>query len=184
MIKSWALLRKRFASSDDGATAVEFALIMPPFFLMIFAILETASIFFVSTTLENAVLDAGRQIRTGQAQSAEMTASQFRDEICARIDMFMSCDNQSLVLDVERFSSFTDLEFPNAMDGNGNLNIDAGFDTGNPGDIVLIRVYYMWDVMTPVVGRVMANTADHETRLIVATAVFRNEPFGSILGAD
>ncbi len=174
-------LRRTFGRSEDGSTAVEFALVMPPFFLMLFAILETASIFFASTTLENAVLDASRQIRTGQAQVGDMSAASFRQEICDRIDSFMSC-GENLVIDVEQFNSFATLEFPEIFDSAGELDINPGFSMGAPGDIVLVRVYYMWDVMTPIIGPLLANANGGETRLIIASGVFRNEPFGSILG--
>ncbi len=45
---------RRFARQQDGAAAVEFALVAAPFSALIFAILETALVFFAGQTLETA----------------------------------------------------------------------------------------------------------------------------------
>jgi Flp pilus assembly protein TadG len=60
----------RFARDRKGATAVEFAFVAAPFFLLVFAILEIALIFFASAIIEEAVADAARDIRTGELQSS------------------------------------------------------------------------------------------------------------------
>ncbi|KAF0113370.1 MAG: TadE family protein [Hyphomonadaceae bacterium] len=52
---------------NRGSTAVEFALIATPFVFMIFALIETMLVFFTQTTLEAAVAEESRKIRTGQA---------------------------------------------------------------------------------------------------------------------
>ena len=49
---------RRFARQQDGAAAVEFALVAVPFLALMFAILETALVFFAGQTLEAAVTDA------------------------------------------------------------------------------------------------------------------------------
>ena len=54
---------RRVLRNEDGATAVEFALIAAPFFFLLFAMLEVAAVFFTGTVLENAVLEAARQLR-------------------------------------------------------------------------------------------------------------------------
>ena len=70
--------------ANSGSAMAEFALIAPIFFLMSFAILETGMMFFANMTLENAVAVTGRLIRTGQAQSGNVSQSQFRTAICDR----------------------------------------------------------------------------------------------------
>jgi Flp pilus assembly protein TadG len=59
-------LRKR----EDGATAVEFALVALPFFGLVFAILELAIFFFASRYLEDAVFNMGRKILTQRVNPA------------------------------------------------------------------------------------------------------------------
>jgi Flp pilus assembly protein TadG len=59
---------RRFAKGDDGIAAVEFGIVAAPFLALMFAIMETAIVFFASQTLETAVADSARLIMTGQAQ--------------------------------------------------------------------------------------------------------------------
>jgi Flp pilus assembly protein TadG len=55
----------RLRRDRSGSAAVEFAMIAAPFFLLLFAMIEVAAVFFTGTVLENAVLETARQIRTG-----------------------------------------------------------------------------------------------------------------------
>ena len=74
---------RRFARREDGAAAVEFAMVAAPFLALMFAIMETALVFFASQTMETAVADRARLIMTGQAQSQNFSAAQFK-QACAR----------------------------------------------------------------------------------------------------
>ena len=79
-------LARRFVRQQDGAAAVEFALVAAPFLALTFAILETAMVFFAGQTLEAAAADAGRLIMTGQAQNAGYTPEPTsRHQVCARL---------------------------------------------------------------------------------------------------
>ena len=71
---------RRFRTDKDGATAIEFAFLAIPFFMLLFAILELAIIFFISSTLSHAVGEAGRLIRVGNFQSCGQAA--FKTEVC------------------------------------------------------------------------------------------------------
>ena len=59
---------RRLVRQQDGAAAVEFALIAAPFLALVFAIMETAIVFFAGQALETAAADSARLIMTGQAQ--------------------------------------------------------------------------------------------------------------------
>ena len=68
---------RRFVRANDGVTAVEFAIVATPFFALMFAIFETAFVFLGQQTLETAVANAARQVRTGQAQAQGFSSVQF-----------------------------------------------------------------------------------------------------------
>src|SRR3954465_3007767 len=85
-----AMLR-RLRGSRRGSAAVEFALVAPMFFALLFAIIETALMFFASQVLETATQDSARMIMTGQAQSASYTAAQFKADVCSRISVMFDC---------------------------------------------------------------------------------------------
>lgn len=165
----------RLKRDSSGATAVEFAMIAAPFFFLLFAMLEVAAVFFVGTVLENAVLEASRQVRTGQAQSAGMSLAGFRSEVCDRIAVVGNCER--LEIDVRVFENFGDVDQSSPIDEGGEIDTSGfGWDPGVAGDIVLVRVFYRWSLMTPNFGTAMSNMRDNQ-RLITSATVFRNEPF-------
>ena len=178
--KLWGLRSlRRFARAKSGTTAVEFALVAAPFFMLLMAIFETSAIYFASSTLENAVNDASRQIRTGQAQFANMTADQFRQLICNNINALLKCDS-SLAVDVRSFNDFENVTFPSEVNPDGTLKNDQQFTPGGAGDVVVVRVFYQWPIITPWVAGGLSNMSGN-VRLIESVTTFRNEPFGSVL---
>ncbi|MDG2043220.1 MAG: pilus assembly protein [Maricaulis sp.] len=165
----------RWRRDRSGSAAVEFAMIAAPFFLLLFAMIEVAAVFFTGTVLENAVLETARQIRTGQAQNSSMSATEFRNQICDRIAVVGNCDR--LLIDVEVFPNFGSIDQSSPIDADGNVSSGSfGFDPGSAGDIVLVRVFYRWSLMTPNFGGALSNMNGND-RLITAATVFRNEPF-------
>src|SRR6267142_1539977 len=62
-----------------------------PLRALMFAIMETAIVFFASQTLETAVADSARLIMTGQAQSQGFTQAQFKTAVCAKILGLFDC---------------------------------------------------------------------------------------------
>lgn len=50
---------RRLLRRQDGAVAVEFGLVAAPFLVLVFAIMETAIIFFSGQALETAVAELG-----------------------------------------------------------------------------------------------------------------------------
>src|SRR3954467_9863935 len=58
----------RFRGNRRGSAVVEFALVAPMFFALLFAIIETAIMFFASQVLETVTQNSARVILTGQAQ--------------------------------------------------------------------------------------------------------------------
>lgn len=166
---------RRFARQQDGSAAVEFALVAAPFLALIFAILETALVFFSGQALETAVADASRLIMTGQAQTQGMSQSAFKDAVCARIHGLFDCQS-GVYVDVKTFSSFANVSMPTPIDSSGNFQNDFSYNPGGPGDIVVVRLFYQWPIYVSLLG---LNNLNGGKRLMVATAAFRNEPYAS-----
>lgn len=179
---------RRFKTDEKGATAVEFGLIAVPFFALMFAILETALAFFAQQLLEEAVHSASREVRTGQAQQADVTAKGFKDSLCWYLAYMFDCTN-GLTVDVQTFTDFASITLTVPKDGNGNLkptsyNEDGSLVTGNgykydmgaSGKIVVVRAFYEWPVFVNKLGNNLSSLPDGK-HLLAATAAFRNEPF-------
>ena len=168
-----------FVRSKEGTTSIEFAALAAPFFTLMLAIFETTMVYFAGATLENAVNDAARTIRTGQAQVNQLSAADFRLMICDRVAPLLKCDD-SLHVDVRAFTQFDQVDFPPALNGDGNIDPDTQFNPGAAGDVVLVRVFYSWPVITPVIGQTLSNMSGNN-RLVTAATAFRNEPFQNLL---
>src|SRR5512138_2217853 len=67
---------RRFRRNRRGSAAIEFALVAPVFFALLFAIIETALMFFASQVLETIAQNSARMVLTGQAQTGAVTACQ------------------------------------------------------------------------------------------------------------
>jgi Flp pilus assembly protein TadG len=168
---------RRFRRNKDGAVALEFGLIAIPFIGLIFAIMETCLVFLTGQALETATTDASRLILTGQAQSGNFTAQQFKDRICQRFSAMVNCQG-SVYVDVRSFGSFTGATMPaTPIDNNGNMITNGTqFTPGAAKQIVIVRAYLAYQVYTSVFGQSLANLPGNK-RLIMATVAFQNEPY-------
>lgn len=170
-----------FRRSKSGATAIEFGLLAAPFFALLFALIETSVIYFSTANLDSVVADAGRLIRTGQIQNGSMTETQFKNYVCDRLALISDCSGE-VYIDVRKFSSFGNATPPALVDGDGNIIKTTVFQPGSAGDIVLVRVYFSWGIISP--SFVGLTNLEGGGRLIAASAAFRNEPFGTFLPAS
>lgn len=164
---------RRLARKEDGTAAVEFGMVAAPFLLLTFAIMETAIVFFAGQTLETAVSDSARLIMTGQAQSQGMNQSAFKDAVCARIYGLFDCAN-GVHIDVKKYTAFSSVNLTPPLDASGNFNPAMSYEPGGPGEIVVVRLFYQWPIYVSLLQNMSGNK-----RLLIATAAFRNEPFGS-----
>ena len=174
--KQWrgVSLVRRLARQEDGSAAVEFGLVALPFLALVFAIIETALVFFASQVLETAAADSARLIMTGQAQTQGLSKESFKQKVCSKVYGLFDCSG-GVHVDVQTFTSFGSVTLTNPVDGQGKLDTSAlKYSPGGPGDIVVVRLVYQWPVFVSMLG--LSNMADNN-RLMIATAAFRNEPY-------
>lgn len=165
----------RLQHDERAATAVEFGLLALPFVALSLAILETALLYFAGQSLETAVANSGRLIRTGQAQQQGMSATAFKQTICDQVGVMFDCSN-GLKLDVRTFATFDSINLTPPVDQNGNMTNNFNYLPGKGGDIVVVRAYYEWPTFSKLLGLNFSNLADGN-HLLAATAAFKNEPF-------
>jgi Flp pilus assembly protein TadG len=168
---------RRLIRRQDGAAAVEFGIVAAPFLALVFAIIETALVFFAGQALETAVADSARLIMTGQAQQQGFSQSVFKNSVCAKIYGLLDCQN-GVFVDVKTFSSFSSITMPSPIDINGNFVNNFTYTPGGPGDIVVVRLFYQWPVFLAPLNFNLSNM-NGSKRLLVATAAFRNEPYSN-----
>jgi pilus assembly protein Flp/PilA len=174
----WRLI-KRFQRSQDGATAIEFALIAGPFFLLFFAIVETVVMLWTNAVLEEAVSEASRRLLTGASHarytgSASANTEAFTNDICNYATGFINCEK--LKVDVKSYSSFASAEIGSPLSGGLIDTSSFAYRQPQPGDIVVVRGVLEYTSLFSQWSDVFV-TSDGNRRALVASAAFRTEPY-------
>jgi Flp pilus assembly protein TadG len=145
----------RAIRSCRGQSLVEFAMVAPLFFLLVFGITDFARLFFTQETLQYAVREAGRYAVTGQ---------------------HMTQGSNTL----SRVASIQQVIQQNAMGINvSNISISSGGLTntvgaaGGPRQTVVVSVTDSLHLITPMIGRFFPN----QTYTFTVSTSFMNEPF-------
>jgi Flp pilus assembly protein TadG len=188
----------RFARSKDGAAAIEFAILAVPYFVIIFAIIETFVAYTGEQLVGNAVDTMARKLRTGNITAIANHANfkdrtEFRQLFCNEISILIQCSAQEVAtpnklwLDVRSFTSFS--QIPTTVPRNppnstyGELDTSSfAYSPGGPKTINMLRAYYKWDVMTDLIRPYISNVRPADGSrpyyfLIVETAAFQNEEY-------
>lgn len=170
---------RAFRRRQDGATAIEFGMVALPFFMVLFAVIETAMIFFTSQVLETAVANASRSIMTGQAvtkyPNPATALANFKNDVCANVTTLVDCQ-AALQIDVRSFASFATANAAATVSG-GNLDTTAfGYQAPGPNQIFVVRAVMAYPLYVPSWNHSLA-TLNGNKRAVVASAAFRTEPF-------
>ncbi|UFZ01544.1 pilus assembly protein [Bradyrhizobium ontarionense] len=168
------MLLRRFRRNRRASAVVEFALVAPVFFALLFAIIETALMFFAGQVLETITQDSARMILTGQAQQGSYTQSQFASYVCTQVPALFDCSK--IYIDVKSYSSFSSVSISSQIDNTGNFVNNMTYSPGAAGDIVVVRLFYQWPIFVTGLGYNIANLSGSK-RLLVGTAAFKNEPY-------
>jgi Flp pilus assembly protein TadG len=189
----------RFRASRSGSSAVEFAILALPFFMIVFATIETFVAYNAESVLANTVDIMARKIRTGQitfnsspAKATDMTETEFRKAFCDRIAIAITCGPSEvaspakLYIDLQSYSSFGSV--PGTIPRTSTADyadLDTSgfrFSPGGAGSINMLRAYYRWQITTDIIRPYITNIrpagqAMPTDYLIVSTAAFKNEAF-------
>lgn len=143
-------------NANRGTSMAEFALVLPMFVLLLFAVADFARLFFVEMTLQNAVREAGRYAITGNHlpdpnhNGQNLSRPQSIGQVAQRAAMGLDVSNLQIV---------------SVGGGNGNA--------GGPGDTVTISLTTNLQILTPIVARFFKNGVYTFT----VSVSFKNEPF-------
>ncbi|CDN50521.1 Flp pilus assembly protein TadG [Neorhizobium galegae bv. orientalis] len=187
---------RRIIRSKDGAAAIEFALLAIPYFLIVFAIVETFIAYTGEQLVANAVDTMARKLRTGNItyglnRGTDKNQTEFRRAFCAEISILITCSDaeittpDKLLLDVRSFASFALIPktIPRSGGDFGELDTSSfAYAPGPAKSINMLRAYYRWDVVTdlirPYITNVRpANGGRPSYFLIVETSAFRAEDY-------
>ncbi len=125
------------------ASTLQFAVVVAPFVILVFACLQTALIFLLSQALQTATTDAAPFLTAGR--TGAVTAQDVKTDVCDRLPIVFDCDK--LRVDVHA----------------------AG--AGAPGDLIVIRTTYDWPVVAGQFGLGLSNQPDGGFRMIGAAVL-------------
>ncbi len=182
-----------FGKDSGGATAIEFAVLAVPFFLLFMGIIEYGLFMMTKVAVESATAQAGRAGSLGGCN-----VSCVQTLIANKTSNLINASNIVVTAGVVDHDSGSggapfsgdlcnstpphiggDCSGFGWQDLNGNGSYDsgpsgAGSSVGGPGDIVEIRVALPWHVLMPFVGQYFGS---HGTVLITSNTVVKNENY-------
>jgi Flp pilus assembly protein TadG len=120
----WRL--RRFAKDERGSTAIEFVLLIFPFTLMMFAVIETGLSFAAQQVLSNATDDVARSLRVGDILPADVTEAGIKALVCGQISFLVPANCPGLYVDLQTYASYSQVPLTIPKLPNGDLNT-SGF---------------------------------------------------------
>jgi Flp pilus assembly protein TadG len=171
----------RFKRQEDGSTAIEFAMVSIPFFILVFALFGFALYFFVMNSLDKGMDQTSRLIRTGQAQKANMTVSGFKQSICDLAGGWIQCPKAQVF--VQKFANWNAVAPTACLNSSGAVvtNSASGSDliatySGTASEIVVVTTCYKWEFAQKIPFIALGNMSDGSLMMQTSTA-FRTEPY-------
>ncbi|HMO28077.1 TadE/TadG family type IV pilus assembly protein [Enterovirga sp.] len=182
----------RFRKGQEGATAIEFALVAGPFLFALLATVEVAMVMWTSEVLDHAVATAARKIYTGEFQSSASNAglsskdlrTKVQKAICAEVGSLVDCGSIDVdvrpictgstadTCGIDAFGSATMLNPVNAQ-----KEYDAssyGYQTIGAKQIGLVTASTQYKTFFPPLS---LGTLANGNRLLISTAAFMAEPY-------
>jgi pilus assembly protein Flp/PilA len=177
----------QFRRHQGGATAIEFSFIAIPFFMLIFAAIEMALMFWTNVELETAVSQISRRLVTGESRqvytstNAADNTRAFKQDICNFASILVTDCMQKLTVDVRTYASFdeaqTGIAGSNPLQG-GALNTDGfGYTQPQARQIVVVRAILAYPVLFNGWSNALVNITNTNEHALIASTAFRTEPF-------
>ena len=157
---------------ESGAAMIEFALVAPPFVLLLIGTLEVSLMFFTDAVIEGAAKEAARQIRTGNVQNSANPETAFREKLCE--ELFGVIDCTKVAFNVQTFANFGAVSMPVEIDEDGEI-VNTGFLPGGASAVTVVRAMYRWQFFTPLIDEAMPT--GFGGHMLVSTVAFQNEPY-------
>lgn len=179
----------RLRGAEDGATIVEFALITPPFLVMMMGLFDLAFNMYANQMLNGAIQKAARDSTIEAASGAEAAidanVSKAVKAISANALVQFERQSYSDFSNVNRGEDFNDLDSSGLCDNgepyedlNGNNKWDADVGAGGFGgarDAVLYTVTVTYRRAFPIFAMMPGQGENFTLR---SNTVLRNQPYG------
>ena len=178
---------RRFGPAREGATAIEFALVVTPFLMLVFGVIGVGLFFFTETVLDQALSASSRQIRTGQSRqtaTGELTVGNLKKDVCGRTAGLISCEKLSLIIESRDNWEPKTPAIPSCTNASGSVigsnygdAIPVSTGAGGREKIVIIVACYPWELLASIPYLGLGNVNDGKAQLIQSVMAFKSEPY-------
>lgn len=169
-------LLRRLLANRSGAAALEFAIIAPVFFAIVFSTLEAGWMMTQTMMLDRAVDLTVRSLRIGNQGAVSHDA--IRDRICNEAVIIGNC-KKTLLVELIPLTNLSVMPSDSSTCYNRGAAVQpvVQFSPGQRSQVVFIRACVIIDPITPFIGLGLALPKDSSGgyRMIAYTA-FANEP--------
>jgi hypothetical protein len=166
---------RRFLADRTGVAALEFALVAPLFFALLFATLEMGWTMTKVMMLERSVERTIRDLRIGRP--AGFTHDYVKSLICGSSIVLADCGNLLVELIPMTLGGAFPSDNARCVDRGAKSQPVVRFDPGKRSEMVFVRACYVTDPLTPGLGvGLNLNWNVDNGYFIVSHSVFLNEP--------
>ena len=175
---------RHFANDDEAAASIEFVIIAPILFFMVFSIFEAGWLMTKQTMLSRGLNMAIRDLRLGKVGGADSNEihNNIKAKVCEKSMIFRNCDSL-LHLEVREISLSTGIPWtsPTCVDRSPEapiapLVVSTGTHDDDPSTM-FVRACVIVDPLIPGSGLGVHLTKDSTGGYsMVAFSAFRNEP--------
>lgn len=152
---------RRFNKGNEGTAAIEFAIILPVFLLLLFGTIEIAMVMFTLSLAEGGLREAARFGVTGQEVDPVARQAKILQIITDHTHGLIDISDANVQVTV--YPDFTGDDTGPGTPGAGASN-----------DVVFYRLNYEWQYLTPIFS---VFTGLGNSLPMTATIAVRNEPY-------
>lgn len=155
-------MRGRGCRARHGQSLVEFALVAPLFFVLVFGITDFGRLFFTKETLQHAVREAGRFAVTGRKLTGTNpnTGSAY-----TRVESIRQVAKQAAV---GLLANPSDIQISSVIGG-----VSSNSFAGGPDAVVVVSLTTTLQLITPLIGQYFGPNG----YVFTVSTSFKNEPF-------
>ncbi|KXO79362.1 TadE/TadG family type IV pilus assembly protein [Brucella anthropi] len=168
---------RRFVRAQNGVAAVEFALLIFPFLLIVFATIEVGMSFTARQVISNATETVARRLQTGQIRGTAISEEALRKELCQQMQFMVASGCPNLSFNLGTYEGFGRVPTDKILDDEGRLTRTGITGTSGTSTINQLNVVYAWPVLTNILYLIESPHAAGGTMPLFATLTWQNEPF-------
>ena len=179
------ILRRRFGRNAAGSAIIEFAILAPLFFAIIFSGFEAGLMYLKIGIVEHGMGEVTRMIYTGRGSGA-VTRDDLIEKFCDSVSPVLACDD-NVTLEVRTLEKYSDFAETDATCHHTDDDIgDPTYEISGGGDIVYVRFCVTTPLVVPGLKNMTFEMINIGLRLpesapgrysLTAASVIRNEPF-------